>query len=755
MNFIPRVKALISRIRIHFTPGQTAWHAATLTILVGWFLLLLTLSWKILVFDFTIWKVIGFSVVYFAVLIAGLVAYLAVTILVRMPRKFVFGVIAFLPLLPVVIGEFGMIASLVMVVGGIICLTLTAGSLASLGANRLTKVALKNQKVTLGLLASSSVSLGFIFFISFIAYEEPNPEFSNYVLQDRTLALADPSLTGDYEVLTTSYGSGTDKHRPEYAEAVGFQSTTVDGSKLIDNWENVIGWSRTGFWGFDASELPIQARVWYPSGSGNHPLVLVVHGNHSMEDFSDPGYDYLGELLASRGYIVASIDENFLNSSIGDLINPIAGGLREENDARGWVLLKHLQQWQQWNSSHDHLFANRVDMENISLIGHSRGGEAVAIASHFNQLSHYPDDGSVVFDFGFSIKGVIAIAPVDGQYEPRNFPTPMSGSNYFVIHGSTDADVTSFAGIRQFNRAELANPEQFKAALYVLGANHGQFNSSWGKSDTILGWSLRKNSIIPEAEQQKIAEVYFSAFLEIVHRGTTGYLPLFQNAEYAAAWLPDTYYINNFQQLETQWLANFEEDSDLSTASFDNLKIKTNGLSKWREEWLGLKYNVLHSHVLALAWDERFSSDASLSLEFNQTVNLSNYENLIFTAAQNTDSSLPTDFETDDLEEENAEDEESLLLDWSVVLVDNNGSTASLLLSHDEALYPQIKANTLKAQYSYGNPQSEAVMKYFSFPLNQFVADNLGFNMNQVSAIRFVFDQSQKGSILLDDIGLK
>ena len=61
-------------------------------------------------------------------------------------------------------------------------------------------------------------------------------------------------------------------------------------------------------------------------------MVLVVHGNHNMRDYSDPGYDYLGELLASRGYVLASVDENFIN-----------GRIRNENDGRGWFLLKHVE----------------------------------------------------------------------------------------------------------------------------------------------------------------------------------------------------------------------------------------------------------------------------------------------------------------------------------------------------------------------------------------------------------------------------
>lgn len=63
-----------------------------------------------------------------------------------------------------------------------------------------------------------------------------------------------------------------------------------------------------------------------------------------MEDYSDSGYNYLGELLASRGFIVASVDEKCLNlSPLVDLL--IFQSLKGENDLRSWLLLEHLQIW--------------------------------------------------------------------------------------------------------------------------------------------------------------------------------------------------------------------------------------------------------------------------------------------------------------------------------------------------------------------------------------------------------------------------
>jgi hypothetical protein len=131
---------------------------------------------------------------------------------------------------------------------------------------------------------------------------------------------------------------------------VAIKTESVDGSKLVDKWEGLIGWLRTRYWGHDETQLPRQGWVWMPQGEGPFPLVLIVHGNHEMEDFSDPGYAYLGELMASRGYIFVSVDENFLNFSYADFVNPINPSIGRENDARGWMLLEHLQLFKQWNN---------------------------------------------------------------------------------------------------------------------------------------------------------------------------------------------------------------------------------------------------------------------------------------------------------------------------------------------------------------------------------------------------------------------
>lgn len=166
--------------------------------------------------------------------------------------------------------------------------------------------------------------------------------------------VSNPGLPGPFQVNGFFYGSGSDQRRKEYGAEVAVRTSSVDGSPFLHGWVELQGRLRTWYWGFGPEELPLNARVRYPQGDGPFPFVLIVHGNHRMFDYSDPGYAYLGEHLASHGFIAASIDHNFLKGSL-------YGELGGENAAGRWLLLQHLALWQTWNDSSDHLLAGKVE----------------------------------------------------------------------------------------------------------------------------------------------------------------------------------------------------------------------------------------------------------------------------------------------------------------------------------------------------------------------------------------------------------
>ncbi|MDX1314760.1 MAG: hypothetical protein R3356_04605, partial [Eudoraea sp.] len=460
-----------------------------------------------------------------------------------------------------------------------------------------------------------------------------------------------PAQKGSYSVNTLAYGSGKDLHRAEFGEDVDIRTDSVNGLAFIDDWDGFGGWYRTKYWGFDSESLPLNARVWYPEGEGPFPLALIVHGNHGMQDYSDPGYAYLGELLASRGIILASVDENFINGSWSDIF----GGLDEENDARGWLLLEHLKVWHQWNNTEDNPFYNKIDTNNLALIGHSRGGEAVAHAAMFNSLPYYPDDASVKFDYNYNIKSIVAIAPVDGQYEPGESRSKIEDVNYFVLHGAQDADVSSYMGSQQYERVSFKDSlYHFKTGVYVYGANHGQFNTTWGNNDTGNPFTglLNLKQLLSAEDQRKIAEVYISAFLDISLKDQKQYLPLFVDARSGKDWLPETIYLNQFEDSNLESIANFDEDFDVSTISREGGEILTKNLSVWREQEIKLKWQKKGSRAVIVGWHYELEEEtdsinsvpdsliASYAIRLPE-MPLDSSSVLVFSMAESTESSNP------------------------------------------------------------------------------------------------------------------
>jgi dienelactone hydrolase len=396
---------------------------------------------------------------------------------------------------------------------------------------------------------------------------------SGTVLSQQTITAPNPAERGTYAVKTLTYGSGTDIQRPEYGKDVTIKTKTVDVSPFA-TIAAAAAKDRKKFWGFDLKKAPINGRVWYPDGPGPFALALIVHGNHNWREFSDPGYGYLGELLASRGFIMVSVDENFIN------------GLSGENDGRAWLLLKHLEVWKQFNETAGNQFFGKVDMNKLAVMGHSRGGEAAAHAAAFNKLKYYTDDFKQEFKFNFNIKAVVAIAPVDGQYKPTGQFTPLQNVNYLIIHGSHDGDVTTAMGLRQYERLQFTDGQPyFKSAIYMYRANHGQWNTVWGNKDSgpRSGRSLDLRALIDPEAQQQFGKVVISGFLEATLHGKSEYIPLFRDHRTAGNWLPKTMYTTRFQDSGYRALAEFNNDVDLTTGTAPGVTLAGEHLSTWNE----------------------------------------------------------------------------------------------------------------------------------------------------------------------------
>ena len=591
------------------------------------------------------------------------------------------------------------------------------------------------------------------------------------VLARQLMDGSSPSSRGGFAVRTLTYGHGDDKNRLEYRGAAAFTTETVDASKLIDLGDQAD--SRNGYWGFTPKEFPLNGRVWYPDGAGPFPLVLVVHGNHNMRDYSDPGYDYLGELLASRGYILSSIDMNFVN-----------GGIRQENDARGWLLLKHLEAWSDFNEDAENPFFGKVDMGNLALMGHSRGGGAVGHAAAFNRLSHYPDDANLTFDFNFDIKAIIAIAPVDGQYLPTDRFVPVENVNYMVFHGSHDGDVTSFHGLRLYSRVKFTDGlPHLKTAVFVYRANHGQWNSVWGPHDNgpRSGRTLDLRPLLEPSEQQEFAKIYVSAFLEYSLRGNGEFLPIFRDHRVAGGWLPKTMYVTRFEDGSFRPLATFEEDIDVTTGSAAGVVLGGDSLSTWREKELVLRSrnrpttsSSQMNQALWLGWNREVKGSEELGRPATFTISLPDTlgrawrlgegASLQMALAAVTDVPGPRDAAEEDEssdavdgDEQDDLDDEEEPINLSVEIVDSQGRSAKVALGAYGPIRRPLETHILRRgdlEEERFTELAELVLQSYSIPLSDFTLLRPALDLRSLREIRLVFDLSEAGTVVVDDVGI-
>ncbi|MBH5318108.1 hypothetical protein I6N90_09840 [Paenibacillus sp. GSMTC-2017] len=572
---------------------------------------------------------------------------------------------------------------------------------------------------------------------------------------------ADPSLQGEYNVKTFSYGSGLDKHRTIFGNDTDVISSSVDATEYITDWSRL----KTLFWRFDEHDLPINGRVWVPEGKGPFPLVLIAHGNHLMEYFSDDGYEYLGQLLASRGMIAVSVDANFMNFSVWSKIP------NDDMKMRAWLLLKHLQHIQGMDSGHiaNNPLQGAVDWSNIALVGHSRGGQAVAMAA--DKKKWFADDNSLASLDNVTIQSVVAIAPTDKRVDEKS--ANLENVNYLTLQGARDADVNVFYGDRQYNRVTFdERSERFKASIYIGDANHSQFNEDWGSNDERLpgGLFLNKEGMLTPKNQRQIAKVYISAFLEATLHQKSEYKALFQDYRSGEEFLPHTTYMGRYEGADFVAIERFERiNTNILSTSASNMVKKEKEPLKDRDN------NSKGTDGLVLQWDK-----APASFEMNLSNGLSNRlgdvsnGSIVFSMANMEWHLLRTYNEEKKLKDtENVVNEQGKLTtlpslpEVEVVINTNSGKEISIVLNEFMPVQSPIYSSFISMGFlehhikeNKYNEAAEATMHTYIIPIEKFKGvnttnktDAIGTNdLMEIKSIKFRFNSNQ-GKVMIDDIG--
>ncbi len=249
--------------------------------------------------------------------------------------------------------------------------------------------------------------------------------------------------------------------------------------------------------------------------AGPRPLVLFMHGNHQncmdaggfefcqLTDSHEcsgalpapnaEGFLYLMDTLAAQGYVTASLSANAINCR------------PDGEPERAALFLEHIRRWVAWNSAtppppfSDGRYRDQIDLQRVSVVGHSRGGEAAASVPQ--ALAETPIAG-------VSVAGVVAVAPVD-YYGPAP-----ANSDFAVVLPACDGDVYTLEGKRQYDRILRSPVGKRRSQLFLPGANHNFFNTSWIEDDAFSnGSACTAASRLAPAAQRAVLEDYLGQWL--------------------------------------------------------------------------------------------------------------------------------------------------------------------------------------------------------------------------------------------------
>lgn len=489
----------------------------------------------------------------------------------------------------------------------------------------------------------------------------------------------------------------------------------------------------------------IWARVHWPTrlGSEAHPLLFLLHGNHvTCEDRSTndlhsgcqytqtgtcpdgmqvvanhEGYNYLASHLASWGYIVVSVNAN----------RGITCGAGVDEDeglilARGRLVLKHLQLWNQWATIGGapaslgvppQTFQGAVDFKSVGLFGHSRGGEGMRAAYNLYREtgSAWPAKIPIL-----EVRGIYEIGSVDGQ-SSRILDAPDTAWNQLLP--LCDGDVSDLQGRLPFERMMVMKNETRRTpkSLYMVwGANHNFFNTEWIDNDS---WGCQGHEPIfgngrTSEAQQKVAIASVASFF----RSNVGDNRVIDFADHFNPLRPLTSEVTSITRVDRDFVPTFDENFDARVDDFDGpTGMSSHGVPNISR---GIKYSQQRGQTPKQARLQWTSAHTDNFLQVNWTRQ---------GAGELVDAYATLDFRVSRAE---THANDPTPTDFSIQLVDAQGNVSVSV--------PLSRYLTLQGPVHHSN-----IMQTVRIPLTEFRL----LPRVLIQGVRFTFDRSEQGQIEL------
>ena len=238
------------------------------------------------------------------------------------------------------------------------------------------------------------------------------------------------------------------------------------------------------------------------------------------------------------------------------------------------------------------------------------------------------------------------------------------------------------------------------------------------------------------SEQRGILEQYMKVCLDTTLKEEYGEYDFLQHIQRYKKSIPETVYMQAYQEAEEEVIADYEEDGDLRTGSGQSVTFKGINLTVWSEtndsEYCDYESG---NHAVCLEWKNRMDSCYEMSFHEKDLRG----RRFLFNVMNVYDNDSATGGEK--------------FVDITVRLTDSSDHTASLKTSNYQTIYPPVKVAYSKLMVLDHKVSYKRKFQTIEIPLEDARVSDSELDLSNIKKITFLLNHNQSGKILLDQIG--